>query len=365
MMQSKTIASAVARMVNLQSFIWDTSTKISEDLWLAISSLAHPPEHESCLRSVWIRFHSTAIFNLPDLDADTFVQTLPRRHHFVDYPTLSIFPPLESITILDIDEPSYLEEMALLIERSRNRLRTLCISIDCRSQHAVWANPPNDSTRASSKWPKLGGVLEVLKGSFQDTILPYLQKKSDPQASSSDNAETVNATLKPEILGLERIALSVPILMQAIDWTKMISLTILRCQKQEKLWRNLRRQYAPSSTGQALSDYPLKLKHLHIDCISASFMLFIKDTLAQNTLETVFLHGNAKNSGVDIDNFYRTILYRHRLSLKRIIVNVFETHSKGSVPWKFKREMLAFISSARMPHLCELHMSIDASDWVS
>lgn len=43
----------------------------------------------------------------------------------------------------------------------------------------------------------------------------------------------------------------------------------------------------------------------------------MKDALAPNTLETVFLHGDVRRGpGVSIDMFYRLILHRHRLSFE-------------------------------------------------
>lgn len=355
--QSKMIALTVPKMVNLKKFIWNTSTGIMKYVWPALSSLADRPGQECCLECVWVRFHEATSFDLFDRNMETLRQKLAQRHLLVEYPTLSILPPLKSLTVLDIDESTYLEELAVLIERSRNLLRTLRIGMECVSQNVLWSNPPKHSCLASSKWPKLGGVLEVLTGSFQDTILPGLRKTSDAPGPSSD------VSLKLEILELERITLSVPILMQVIDWTRMVRLTLLKCGRHEKLWRNLRRRYAPRG---APTNFPLQLKHLHIDCVSPYFLSFIRDTLAPNTLETTFLHGNVpRESGISIDTFYRIILRRHRQTLKKVLVNVFEKHHWISTPWRFNRKMLTFISSRKMSQLCELHMGIDSRDWVS
>lgn len=354
--QGKMIALTVPKMVNLKKFIWNTSKGTMKYVWPALASLTDRPGHECRLECVWVRFHEFSSFDLFGRNIETLRQKLAKRHLRVEYPTLSILPSLKSLTVLDIDEPFYLEEMAVLIERSRNRLRTLRISIECMTQNAIWSNPPKHSSLASSKWPKLGGVLEVLTGSFQDTILPGLRKTSVALEPSSD------ASLNLEVLELERITLSAPILMQAIDWTRMVRLTLLKCGRHEKLWRNLRRRYAPRG---APTNFPLQLKHLHIDCVSPYFMSFIKDTLAPNTLEAIFLHGNVhRESGISFNTFYRLILRRHRQTLKKVLVNVFEKHHWISTPWRFNREMLTFITNRKMSQLCELHMGIDSRDWV-
>lgn len=38
----------------------------------------------------------------------------------VEYPSFSALPPLKSLSVLQIDEPSYVVEMAVLINRSRD-----------------------------------------------------------------------------------------------------------------------------------------------------------------------------------------------------------------------------------------------------
>lgn len=69
-------------------------------------------------------------------------------------------------------------------------------------------------------------------------------------------------------------------------------------------------------------NWPLKVKHIHIDVVSPSFMLFVKDTLAPNTLESVFLHETVPYymSTFSMDDIYQTALCRNRLSLKKLLV---------------------------------------------
>lgn len=102
--QSKMIALTVPKMVNLKKFIWNTSTGIMKYVWPALSSLADRPGQECCLECVWVRFHEATSFDLFDRNMETLRQKLAQRHLLVEYPTLSILPPLKSLTVLDIDE---------------------------------------------------------------------------------------------------------------------------------------------------------------------------------------------------------------------------------------------------------------------
>ncbi len=60
---------------------------------------------------------------------------VPYSEHHVEYPTFSVLPPLESLTVLEIDELAYLDEMALLIERSKDRLQELRVGISAKAMH--------------------------------------------------------------------------------------------------------------------------------------------------------------------------------------------------------------------------------------
>ena len=244
------IALALARMVNLKSFTWDMPRRLKADVWSALSSSAH-----SRLQSVWVQFHE----NFRNYWNDLSNTNAPQNYN-VEYPTLSILPPVKGLTVLAIDQASYLEELAVLIERSRDRLRALRIGLGWHVEQRTWSNPSADSSHATSKWPKLGGVLEVLTGSFQDNVLQKLNKTSKSLSPSA--AE--DAFLKLEVLELERITLSVPILMCIIDWTKITTLSLVKCERSEKLWRNLHRRYAPSNVGGASINFPLRLKSADI-----------------------------------------------------------------------------------------------------
>ncbi|GAQ07053.1 hypothetical protein ALT_4374 [Aspergillus lentulus] len=448
------VALAVARMVNLETFIWDMPTGVVRDVWMALSSLANRPGRDCRLERVWVRWHDNtenAMRPPSGLLPSASVSPLVRYSH-VEYPSLSILPPLKSLSVLDIDEPSYLEEMAVLIDRSRDRLTELRIGISSRVYQCDWLKPrsaasaPEDASDENPhNWPKAGGVLEILLGKWQDylghgeiSVQPSSIKKGftgeqvmshdelietisdgdstspEPQSpnhltgnkvAASTTVQAVSETsdkmpsascystsrtetesdriLRLEILELERVFLCIPVILQAIDWTRVTTLTILRCDGHEKLWRALRRQYAPSASRNtpnyamhqddqaSQSEYPLRIKHIHTDSVSPYLLLFIKDAIARNTLETVFLHeAPLYDSIVHIEAIYRNIIRAHRLSLRKILIDSTERSPNGTEvgtsrwrKWMFTRKMISFITSGRMPKLRELSMTINSKDW--
>ena len=465
------VALAVARMVNLEAFIWDMPTGVLKDVWVALASLADRPGHECRLERVWVRWHNNSGNSMRSVRSTSGSQgiSLPATHSsanlplgaqfllhkygHVEYPTLSILPPLKSVSVLNIDEPSYLEELAVLIERSRYRLKELRIGM-AHIGGAKWQEPtgdrpfqPNDTTT----WPKAGGVLEVLSGtshyispseltaqkgnhSVENQTSQHVEQspmsmdalstssaqhqsttaESSNTSSTQQGAETFNnpepndaqgskdvlqesskpleqsgvpdssksdvdhhrVQLKLEVLELERVSIFVPAMLWSLDWTKLTTLTVLGCKGHDKLWRVLRRQFAPSMTQQngtkntSHGEFRLRIKNLHTDAVSPYLLLFIKDALAPNTLETVFLHESAPyySSTVSIDGIYRNVLRRHRTSLKRVLVKVLSLNSADIGgrwrKWMFNREVISFVTSGKMPRLRELSMAIDMKDWV-
>lgn len=458
------VALAVARMVNLEAFIWDMPTGVLKDVWVALASLADRPGHECRLEHVWVRWHNNSgstmrsvrstsgsqgislpvTHSSPNLPLSA--QSLLHKYGHVEYPTLSILPPLKSVSVLNIDEPSYLEELAVLIERSRYRLKELRIGM-AHVNGAKWQEPTGDMSfqpNTTTTWPKAGGVLEVLSGTFHNTspsgltaqkgshsveshasqqveLSPMsmddqsttaeqsntfstqqgdenfnnpeandaqgskdvseesskpLEKSGVPDLSKSD-VDNHRIQLKLEVLELGRVSIFVPAMLWTLDWTQLTTLTVLGCKGHEKLWRVLRRQYAPSMTQQngtknmSHGEFRLRIKNLHTDAVSPYLLLFIKDALAPNTLETVFLHERAPyySSTVSIDGIYRNVLRRHRTSLKRVLVKVLSLNSADIGgrwrKWMFNREVISFVTSGKMPRLRELSMAIDMKDWVS
>jgi hypothetical protein len=119
--------------------------------------------------------------------------------------------------------------------------------------------------------------------------------------------------------------------------------------------------------------YHLNLKRVHTNTVSPSLISFLKDTLAPNSLEVLFLQeGRTYTSTVGVDAIYRGPLRRHRQSLKKVLIDSSEkapdghpTSSSRWRRWMLTRDILAFICSGKMTSLRELGMALDYHDWVS
>lgn len=205
------VALAVARMVNLETFVWDMPTGVLRDVWLALSSLQHRNTPQDCrLERVWVRWHdnseeaampliqsssvpsnaSTAGGTLTSIGwampsgSIPTTQSHPRANAYaqnrVEYPTLSVLPPLKSLSVLDVDEVDYLDEMSILIEKSKDRLRELRIGVSAKAAGRdfaiAWDGPGLYQVDHDAHFPaasqigdrRLGGVLGVLLGRVFD-----------------------------------------------------------------------------------------------------------------------------------------------------------------------------------------------------
>jgi hypothetical protein len=195
--------------------------------------------------------------------------------------------------------------------------------------------------------------------------------------------------LKLHTLELERIPLSMQVCRHAIDWSILTNLTILECAQHENLWKLLRKQFQPTpiNTGLGVAaskpcpgaplQYPLALKRIHTDVTSPALISFIKETLAPNTLEVLFLQDRRRGSGpppVTIDQIFKGALKRHRSSLRKLLL---DSAIKGTVHagaaientrwrnWLLTTDILMYITSGRMSNLRELAVSLAYKDWVS
>lgn len=522
------VALAVARMRNLDTFIWDMPTGILRDVWLSLSSLADHDDGKPCrLDRVAVRFHD----NSPEPHALSHHHSSNIAHpplHALDnveHPSFSVLPALESLSVFDIDELQYLDEMSVLIGRSQAKLRELRVGIARhvdRDWTTVWDggqlqqidkdNPTASSVTIGEK--RLAGVLGVLTAYVCDIrrtcTLPHRPKRlrrrsnvtintplqlvmtgaaagatstmdlphtameghvhsvldaepsgnseildeadvppvdsvevgpstvgsptstkateeenndvestSDPAASAADtahvNAPTTASTagestghlgaqsegedhrlsgkLALETLELERVPLSIPVLQNVIDWTKLTSLTLLQCPNNEHLWKSLRRLYSPTGSKSRLytttadpsqskqklprtpassSEYRLNFKKIHTDTVSSALINFIKEALAPNTLKVAFFQDNSSNpSPVTIDTIFRGVLRKHRSSLTKILIDSSERGLDGqllsspkSKRWMLNREMLDFMTCGKMPVLRELGATLNHDDWV-
>jgi hypothetical protein len=576
------VALAVGRMRNLETFIWDMPTGILRDIWLALASLGDRHDGQDCrLERIWVRWHDNSDVPSPTLTTVPMAanpvlvpptSTSAAQHPVfvippyprVEFPTFSILPPLKSLSVLDIDELPYAEEMSVLLERSVHKLRELRLGVAQHAHLDAWVRPLEDQVHAAPlngnnihPASRTGGILGLLVSRFCDvfpsvnaemassdpfevqknteisggllstpiptiSVPPMAQAELEdstlsaadfrqpetlhkdpveapgavsdevsvpnveamtasfaaqnleeaeatpptselqpsenaatnglasdlmpvegrltvddlsatPRATSSNGTkdhmpgqtesslDSVNTLLLPEsheerivlklkleVLELERVPISIPVLSRAIDWSRLTCLTILGCRNHEQLWKALRKQFSPSkrsssgpgfsitgrqstpgrplveiscrsrhrvstgaqesTPGMTYDSFPLVLRRLHTDAVSPALIAFIKDTLPPDSLESLFLQeGLDCKTTVTIDAIYRGALRRHRRSLKKLLIES-EDKSEDGPPhawrrWIFNREVLSFITSGQMPSLRELGMAIDYKDW--
>lgn len=205
------VAIAVSKMINLDTFIWDMPTGVLSDVFMALSSL-EDDQGRAKLEKVWVRWHDrsaaspgssttsspltahpppqslpTAPLGINVINHVTSVAgnaTVPKSYakSRTEYPTFSILPPLKSLTVLDIDDFSYLDEMSFLIERSVSQLRELQVGISVQASRVddfahLWEGAFLQQVDHEAKWPgenrisstRLGGVLGVLVGRIYDS----------------------------------------------------------------------------------------------------------------------------------------------------------------------------------------------------
>ena len=217
------VALAVARMINLETFVWDMPTGVLRDVWLALSSLQTRTSNQECrLERVWVRWHDNSdgvpspLAPGANASASATVgstltpigwtipagstsqsqvpsQPLSYVQSRVEYPTLSVLPPLKSLSVLDIDELEYLDEMSVLIVRSKDSLRELRVGIAAkaisRDFAIAWDGPGLQQVDHKASWPgastigdrRLGGVLGVLFGRIFD-----IRKKQKPKIETKE-----------------------------------------------------------------------------------------------------------------------------------------------------------------------------------
>jgi hypothetical protein len=212
------VAIAVSKMINLETFVWDMPTGVLSDVFMALSSL-QDEDGQAKLDKVWVRWHDNASMSrssssassptaLPSLNPpppppplnlvpstmstsignfipanpnDAVVQVKGYAQSRVEYPTFSVLSPLKSLTVLDIDDLSYLDEMSVLIERSASRLQELRVGISKKASNLDFAQTFDGTNLQQvdhdAKWPgdsripntRLGGVLGVLVGRIYDS----------------------------------------------------------------------------------------------------------------------------------------------------------------------------------------------------
>lgn len=205
---------------------WLTHELVLTDVWLALASLQSRSPHEECrLERVWVRWHDNSETNgaltqtsptsnttpqmlagsqmtsigwtLPSSSpsSQNLLQPVSYAQSRVEYPTLSVLPPLKSLSVLDIDELSYLDEMSVLIAKSKDRLRELRVGISTKAINKdfaiAWDGSDLHQVDHNAQWPgastigerRLGGVLGVLLGRVFD-----IRKKPKPKPDQKERS---------------------------------------------------------------------------------------------------------------------------------------------------------------------------------
>ncbi|KAK4170411.1 F-box domain-protein [Cladorrhinum sp. PSN259] len=478
------VAIAVKKMTNLETFIWDMPTGVLSKVFGALGSLADQPNNDCKLQTVSVRWHDiTGLPNAP-LPANqnatvpqgsrvTFVGLMipenakhppPRppvsyRDYLCEYPTFTALPPLQSLSVLDIDEIGYLDEMADLIERSVDILQELKVGIAAKAVGKdfaqAWDGHDLKQIDHTAHFPgastigdrRLGGVLGILVSKIYDikqhralareklslTVdLPSSNSPPTPaltnpsseaeskfsgsdasvSAEDSDGHDDTSAAevftkvenstgklkvldgkLRLRVLALERVGLSLHVCTHGIDMTCLTHLTLLDCAGHENLWKMLRKQFKPTnmtsspststspgtkpSAPKPLIEYHLSLKYIHTDATTLFLITFIKETLAPNTLEVLFLQDRKRTASpppVPLAELFKGAIKRHVSSLRKLLMDSSAKPTiQGSVTiaadntrwrhWTLTEEVMLYITSGRMRQLRELSIALQYKDW--
>ncbi|KAL2064872.1 hypothetical protein VTL71DRAFT_4012 [Oculimacula yallundae] len=242
----------------------------------------------------------------------------------------------------------------------------------------------HDISAADDSLPVSAGAVssEIIAGPPLRRSYTQSQKQAHFSDPKPTERERLDGKLKLQTLELERVPLSIAVLQKGFDWSVLTNLTILDCAQHDRLWVMLRRHFQPTAVNSSHSSksgggmqYHLNLKKIHTDAASPALVSFLKETLAPNTLETLFLQDRRRAVGaigVTIDAIYRGPLKRHRASLKRLMLDSSDRVPRTVVPpsdstrwkaWIPNRDVLNFITSGRMSSLRELSIAIDYSNW--
>lgn len=219
------VALSVARMPNLETFIWDMPTGILRDVWNSLAALGDCGT--SRLEKIWIRFHdnretfsegtpqpipipqptqnqigTTATTSTqPQTQDSTSTQVptlLQNSYRRTEHPNFSILSPLRSLNVLEIDEPAYLDEISVLIEKSLKTLRELRIGLASTASVSGWASLDSE---VASPDTIAGGVLGLMMSKIYNPNLAFRPKRSYLPVAEllASRPETSDAEAPPEL----------------------------------------------------------------------------------------------------------------------------------------------------------------------
>ncbi|KAL8886658.1 MAG: hypothetical protein Q9192_006446, partial [Flavoplaca navasiana] len=410
------VALAVARMPNLETFIWNVPTGILRDCWHALGSVNERGEYRNqSLQKVWVRFHDNAdivanipvtrCMTLPDIDTmrplhyqwRSAIRGQPMSNRLmwsyanIEWPSFSILPALRSLNVLDIDEAVYFEEMSSLVSRSVDCLREIRIGLAIDVPRMGFTSSrmfdfPDDHCERSTYKGALVLILSKINATStsngrhpddaDDPADPVVLVNSDARDSSepmqcplSDGPPCISVEpmhnepmlLRLEVIELERINIAVPIMLAKIDLSFVTSLTLLSCDSHEKLWKSLRRKYTPRlmvTTTEGSSTFSMRLRKLHTNTVSSALMAFLKETLAPNSLETLILQDGGM---VEVDEA--------NIQSEEGPHRQYSAHAEwvdkgfGVEKMEVRSRILSYLTSGKMTALRELSFSLDYKDW--
>ena len=189
-------------------------TGILRDIWIALSSLG---DHQSPkLEKLWVRLHDNraALSEVESTQTSTApqpAQAIPSQapalapaqgtpHQSLDFggvprlvlaknhweePNFSIMPPLRSLTVLDIDELAYLDELSVLIERSLDKLRELRIGFA-----PILYSSCEDREQPPLRYVIKGGPLPLLMSKVYDYLGDLDRTELNPKYDT-ENSESI------------------------------------------------------------------------------------------------------------------------------------------------------------------------------
>lgn len=225
------IALTIARMPNLETMIWDMPTGIVREAWQALASLGEQRAgHQSRLEKVWVRFHDNrevtgllpapssstspnSAAPLPSPNPSFFsgdLTALKMSYDRTEHPNFSILPPLKSLTVLEIDELAYLNEISALVRQSRECLRELRIGISKPCAVAIAQKPVSSESSKSQCQAlgcyKTGGVLGLVMHEIYDcrrtnkASSTVMEAPVGTTVAGEELQKTENSTLDPSLI---------------------------------------------------------------------------------------------------------------------------------------------------------------------
>lgn len=280
---------------------------------------------------------------------------------------------------------------------------TISIDVPCienSSKGLIWNRAETPAPELS---PSIQTNIEKPEPEKQDSASPIKANDKTVIHLSSEvpSQQETRRMLKLKTLAFEKLPINETVFVRSIDVTHLTSLTIMNCVGHERLWRILRRKFAPqprplcinpsSTSPTSYNDpssrrtsrrtsqpipllYQLNLKGLHTDAVSPSLITFIKKTLEPNTLMSLFLQRRNAfyDSPVATTSIYRGAVRTHRLSLTKLLIDSSElgpvarsTIDRSWKKWQLDREILTYITTpSKFPKLREFGFCVGYKDWV-